>query len=476
MPVAAGGTSNLKSNAATRASSAAARNVGPQNRSTPGGAGPRATSSSSSSRQQGSQGSPGGGGQGAAPGSSTTKTTSAVDKLSGGPSHRTSLASAVRTTLDKIKSRSVPTLGTPQNRTPQKSGLHEASLAEYQNAVRMGHETAGTTAEKIDKVYQALGFDKIQRAAMLGRNAVETGHFDPNVLSGLRRGDEGTAVGLGQWRGDRIIGVNNFAKSIGESVKDPVTQAAALVNELKTRETSAYRDLRNANNVAEAMAAMNKFERPRGYRVGGDPEKVAGYRDAMKYAEKYSPTPVGGMVVADGRYPTDPQEIRTLVEGKMQDRVPGMEGLRSDVAGLDQTVFKNMPGTIGPVGYPTAYNEAPRDDRMPSQAQPTSVAGGLGLLGGLKKAAEVGKTYAVEGWDAYTEANKKINDVPGGAATVTLLTKLFGGMGGLGTGAGSLGSGGQGPFSQRDPRAALATTTEPSVPFWLSQMLNMETV
>ena len=392
MPMAAGGTSNLKSNAATRAKSAPAR-------------------------------------------------------------ASTAAAQNVRSTLNTVREKTAS-----QFSSPQKSGLHEGSIAEYNKAISMGRSTQGTTADKIDKVYQALGFDKTKRAAMLGRNAVETGNFDPKVFSGKRRGDEGSAYGLGQWRGDRIGGVQNFANRINSDISDPSVQAAALVNELKTRETGAFRSLRESNNLSEAMAAMNQFERPRGFSPGGNPKNVEGYKEAMNYAKKYSP--IGGMQIADsGQYNPTQKEINEQLPGISSGDVFHSWNDPKQYTGIEQP-----PINVAPTSTPITFSEGPRDDRMAPSVTSAPVGGMMADFGDWVK-----DTYVTPIEKKFTQANQAINSVPGGAATVNWLTKLMSGGATPTLGPDSIRTMNNKP--RRDTTQVAEVDTASQVPFWLSQML-----
>lgn len=176
-------------------------------------------------------------------------------------------------------------LGNPQMGNPNNAG--------YRAAVTASEALGGPASTQADNVYKALGFDDNQRAAMLGRNAVESANFAPSVFNGTRLGDAGTAYGLGQWRGDRIGPVKDFIGGIQADQSSPAAQAAAVVNEMQFREKPSYRALNAAQSLPQAMTAMNMFERP-GRIDRSKPVSDAntiGYNDAMNYGQSYLSNP-----------------------------------------------------------------------------------------------------------------------------------------------------------------------------------------
>lgn len=108
------------------------------------------------------------------------------------------------------------------------------------------------------KHYLDLGYRPIEAAAIVGNLDVESG-FSEDVIDGRRRGDNGTAFGAAQWRGDRQTNLRKFTKT----PNDLKSQLDFIHWELNNTHKGALASMRKANNVQEATTAfMNDFERP----------------------------------------------------------------------------------------------------------------------------------------------------------------------------------------------------------------------
>lgn len=65
------------------------------------------------------------------------------------------------------------------------------------------------------KFFMSKGWTKAQAAGIVGNLQTESGNFNPNVISGRKKGDSGRAVGVAQWHPDRQA---NFQKKFGKSI------------------------------------------------------------------------------------------------------------------------------------------------------------------------------------------------------------------------------------------------------------------
>ena len=109
-----------------------------------------------------------------------------------------------------------------------------------------------------------LGLPRHVGAGILG-NLVQESGLNPNGPSG----DNGTAHGLAQWRGDRWTNLNNFARQRNMDVNDWRTQLQFLNYELKTSYSSTYQKMLNSQTPTEvAKHFVLGFERPRGAQTG----------------------------------------------------------------------------------------------------------------------------------------------------------------------------------------------------------------
>lgn len=107
----------------------------------------------------------------------------------------------------------------------------------------------------------ALGYSPIQTAGIVGNLQQESGQgLDPNAS-----GDNGSAYGIGQWRGDRLDNLKAFAGQQGTDPSDVGTQVKFLDWELKNKEPTAYGALQKAQTPEDAATAFIHFERPQGY-------------------------------------------------------------------------------------------------------------------------------------------------------------------------------------------------------------------
>lgn len=106
-------------------------------------------------------------------------------------------------------------------------------------------------------------------AGFVGNFNVESGFAD-DVLSGRRAGDNGTAFGLAQWRGDRLANLNKYSAQRGMDWRKSLdTQLDFALEEFNPQ--SPFRDQIAANNYQRLLQTqnpsqaanliMNKFER-----------------------------------------------------------------------------------------------------------------------------------------------------------------------------------------------------------------------
>jgi hypothetical protein len=104
------------------------------------------------------------------------------------------------------------------------------------------------------------GYQPHQAAALVGHGFAESGMQPTGVV-----GDNGTAKGAFQWRGDRLAGLYNFANQTGADPNHLDTQLGFLDHELNTTERRAGDALRAAPDVRSAVRAGMMYERPQGF-------------------------------------------------------------------------------------------------------------------------------------------------------------------------------------------------------------------
>ena len=149
----------------------------------------------------------------------------------------------------------------------------------------------------VDKTKEAMdffvgrGWQPHQAAGIVGNLLAESG-----LNSGVF-GDHGTAGGLGQWRGERLTGLQRFAAATGNNWKDFNTQLAFVDRELRTTEKSAGDKLMAAKNVSDANAAMITYERPQGSEKGV--HYAHNYSGRLKFSRQALGTYSGGAILND---------------------------------------------------------------------------------------------------------------------------------------------------------------------------------
>lgn len=126
------------------------------------------------------------------------------------------------------------------------------------------------SAEYAYQYYLRRGLSPQAAAGIVGNLAVESGNFAPDVISGKRRGDSGTAWYVQQLRHGRLNNFHKWAKANGLSPTTLDAQLGFVLEELNPK--SPYRDAIAAQNrdrilgaptASEAAKAfMNHYERP----------------------------------------------------------------------------------------------------------------------------------------------------------------------------------------------------------------------
>lgn len=129
------------------------------------------------------------------------------------------------------------------------------------------------------------GYAPYQAAAMVGHGMQESG-LDTNAT-----GDNGTAKGIFQWRGDRLAGLHSFAAATGSDPNNIDTQLGFMDHELNTTERRAGDALRASTDVRGATRAGMMFERPAGY-TADNPEAGHGWANRFGEASRLAGMPM----------------------------------------------------------------------------------------------------------------------------------------------------------------------------------------
>lgn len=208
---------------------------------------------------------------------------------------------------------------------------------------REGNETA---ARARDYLVEKHRFQPHWAAAAAGHGMQESG-FNLAAV-----GDNGTAFGAFQWRGNRYTNGKRFAARSGRAWKTLETQLDFFVHELKTSESYAGQALFASTNLEEAVTALMHFERPAGY-TRTNPRAGHGYSNRLAFAQG-----VSGIAADDSaRYESpsvtplpEPVPVRSAAPGTfrptgsatIRGRAYNVAGTRTYLQQLDLMIHQDM--------------------------------------------------------------------------------------------------------------------------------------
>lgn len=122
------------------------------------------------------------------------------------------------------------------------------------------------SAEQTYTFFRSIGYSDAAARGIIGNFIVESGNFAPDVLTFERRGDNGTAYGLAQWRLDRVTGpygLLTFSETRGLNPKNLTTQLKFAQYELDTRYGHVKAGLFKCTTPGQAAVHfMRKYEIP----------------------------------------------------------------------------------------------------------------------------------------------------------------------------------------------------------------------
>lgn len=125
-----------------------------------------------------------------------------------------------------------------------------------ENNMNLSNDVTKRASETINYL-TSKGLSREQAAGIAG-NLMQESRFDTTIL-----GDNGTSIGLAQWRKERREDLKEFASGMGRDKTDFHTQLDFIIHELNTTEKKAGNLLRQAQTVEEASDIFSKhYERP----------------------------------------------------------------------------------------------------------------------------------------------------------------------------------------------------------------------
>lgn len=133
--------------------------------------------------------------------------------------------------------------------------------------------------------YLKRGYSPQSAAGIVGNLHVESGFAD-DVISGARRGDQGTAFGLAQHRAERLANLKNYAQKQGMDYRTMDAQLGFIDHEMRYGLDGgagiAFKKLQTAQTPQEAAHAfMTHFERPNANPAINHLAKRQAYADSM---------------------------------------------------------------------------------------------------------------------------------------------------------------------------------------------------
>lgn len=167
------------------------------------------------------------------------------------------------------------------------------------------------------------GYSPAAAAGIVG-NLVQESGVNPTV----RPGDNGTAHGIAQWRGDRYTGLQDYARKRDASVGDLSLQLDYLDQELKNKYGSTYKNVMAAKTPGDAAAAFALgYERPKGAETGVA-SNVDGWANRLAAANAFMKN---GTVASGIQQPSAPTQ---LTGGLLANPVAASPMARPQIGGL----------------------------------------------------------------------------------------------------------------------------------------------
>jgi hypothetical protein len=159
-----------------------------------------------------------------------------------------------------------------------------------QPTIGPGPELLKEGPQKVAYMTEKHGLPPVASAGLIG-NLYQESTFNPTVV-----GDNGTAFGLAQWRGDRQTALKAFAQSQGKQPSDPMVQLDFIAHEGKNGDMGAQRAwamLQTAKTPQDATTALMHYFRPAGY-TPNNPTGGHAYNNRVQYAQALMPGAGGG--------------------------------------------------------------------------------------------------------------------------------------------------------------------------------------
>jgi hypothetical protein len=187
--------------------------------------------------------------------------------------------------------------------------------------------------------FRSQGLSGAATAGVVGVLSHEGAGMNPNARNPGDGRDGSDSIGIAQWNAERATALKSFAASKGKPWNDLGVQLEFVLHEMKTGDANArkaYRMLRDADTVEEAVEAMNYYERPAGWEPGGDPTKVAGWADRVARGKRIAGTRAEATSEDAPPPATDPRLAALSFEDRMRLRGAAERTLQAEALEADR--------------------------------------------------------------------------------------------------------------------------------------------
>lgn len=146
------------------------------------------------------------------------------------------------------------------------SGTSATSVTAGPDGPAIDQPSPTAAGEECYTYFRSVGFSDAAARGIYGNLYVESAQFDPNVINFIRRGDNGSAYGIAQWRNSRVTGEKGlfwFAQSIGQDPKSLGAQFRFIKYELDTIPSYGKAGLNTCTTPGQAAVwFMRTYEIP----------------------------------------------------------------------------------------------------------------------------------------------------------------------------------------------------------------------
>lgn len=231
--------------------------------------------------------------------------------------------------------------------------------------------------------FVSQGHSPAAAAGIVG-NLVQESGLNPGAINRGDGADGSHSIGIGQWNAGRAKALQQFAAERGTSVGDLNTQLAFVQHELSGPESRVGQQLRGVNDPQAAAGIFAGYERPRGWREGGDPSQIHGWQNRSGTAARLMAA-YGGNVPANVAPRGDVQvaslgPVGVPPQAAMPTQNPnGGETPQADLPSPNAAEAQfYVPGAGGPAAAPRPPAPAP----APPMAAPAGLPGVAAATGG----------------------------------------------------------------------------------------------